>query len=323
MNPDTQTKSISINLGVSACLLGECVRYDGGHKHNRYITDTLSKVFHLVAVCPEVESGMSTPREAMRLEGDPSAPRLVTHQTKIDKTEQMLEYCGRKVKSLEKEGLSGFIFKEKSPSSGLYQVKVYGVSGVPIQNGRGLFAAAVARHFPWLPLEEADRLNDPAIRENFIERIFSYHRWQDFLMTEPRLGDLINFHTRHKLLIMAHSPELYKEMGGVVAGRKLLTHMQLLDRYQELFMKALTEIASIGRNINVLQHIMGYFKNELTSWEKTELLAAMERYHAHQVPLLVPLTLLKHYVGKYDQQYLQEQIYLTPHPTELMLQNHA
>jgi len=173
-----------IKVGVSACLLGERVRYDGDHKHDRYITETLGKLFTFVAVCPEVESGMSTPREAMRLEGDPAAPRLMTHRTRIDKTEQMLAYCKKKVRMLEKEGVYGFIFKENSPSSGLYQVKVYNeMTGIFTKSGSGLFASAVARYFPQLPLEEDGRLNDPAIREDFIERVFSYRHWKDSLVS--------------------------------------------------------------------------------------------------------------------------------------------
>ena len=170
-----------ITIGVSSCLLGEHVRYDGGHKHDRYISDTLGRIFSFLPVCPEVGCGMSTPREAMRLEGDPANPRLMTRQSRIDMTGQMLAFCADKVLELESAGLCGFIFKKDSPSSGLYRVKVYGPTGIPAGSGSGLFAAAVARHFPLMPLEEEGRLNDPAIRENFIERVFSYRRWKDFL----------------------------------------------------------------------------------------------------------------------------------------------
>ena len=195
-----------IKLGVSACLLGEHVRYDGGHKHDRYITDTLGPYFSFVPVCPEVGCGMPTPREAMRLEGDPEHPRLVNVRSRIDRTEQMLEYCKTRVKELECEDLCGFIFKKDSPSSGLFRVKVYN-NGVSVKNGRGLFAAAVAQHFQLLPMEDEGRLNDPSIRENFIARVFSYRRWKDFLATGPTPGELAEFHTAHKLLMMAHSPQ--------------------------------------------------------------------------------------------------------------------
>jgi len=313
----------TITIGVSSCLLGEHVRYDGGHKHDRYITDTLGRFFNFLPVCPEVGCGMSTPREAMRLEGDPANPRLMTRQSRIDKTDQMLAFCNSKTRELEGEDLCGFIFKKDSPSSGLFRVKVYNQTGMPSKTGSGLFAAAVARHFPLLPLEEDGRLNDPCIRENFIERVFSYRRWKDFLSDKPDLGGLVEFHSRHKLLMMAHSPQIYREIGVLVAHGKTLELSELLGRYEELFMKGLALHATAKKNTNVLMHIMGYFKKELTHPEKEELLEIINQYHDNLVPLLVPLTLLKHYVAKYDQTYLRQQIYLAPHPAELMLRNHV
>jgi len=260
----------------------------------------------------------------MRLEGDPAHPRLVTGKNHVDHTERMLAFCTGKVEELAREDLCGFIFKKDSPSSGLFRVKVYPVGGgVASKNGSGLFAAAVARRFPLLPLEEEGRLNDPSLRENFIERVFSYRRWKDFLGGEPTLGTLVTFHARHKLLMMAHSPRHYREMGALVAQGKSLTLPELLLRYEELLLTGLTFLATAKKNTNVLQHIMGYFKKELTPWEKTELLQVIGRYHDQQLPLVVPLTLLQHYVGKYQQPYLREQIYLAPHPAELMLRNHV
>jgi len=311
-----------LKIGVSACLLGEKVRYDGGHKHDRYITDTLGKFFTFVPVCPEVECGMPIPREALRLEGDPAAPRLMTRQSRVDKTGQMLEFCEWKVRELEGEELCGFIFKKDSPSSGLYRVKVYN-NGMAARTGSGLFAAAVARHFPLLPLEEEGRLNDPCIRENFIERVFCCRRWKDFLATSTDLGDLVTFHTRHKLLYMAHSPKVYREMGTLVAGGKTMETRELFRRYEEMMMAGLAQHATVSKNTNVLQHIMGYFKKDLSAGEKAELLEVIGRYHGHLVPLIVPLTLLKHYVAKYDKTYLKDQFYLEPHPAELMLRNHV
>ncbi|MCM0084317.1 DUF523 and DUF1722 domain-containing protein [Geomonas sp. Red32] len=317
--------SASIKIGVSSCLLGEKVRYDGGHKLDHYVTDTLGRFFTFVPVCPEVECGMPVPRESMRLEenpADPGHPRLVTNKTRIDKTAQMLSFCEKKVRELEGEDLCGFIFKKNSPSSGLHRVKVYR-EGMPSLAGRGLFAAAVAGHFPLLPVEEEGRLNDPELRENFIERVFAYRRWKDLLAANPDLGSLVEFHTRHKLLIMAHSVTLYREIGALVAHGREVSLSELLDRYQELFMKALELQATVKKNTNVLQHIMGYFKRELTPAEKEELLGVIEQYRQRLVPLVVPVTLLKHYVMKYRQEYLQNQWYLSPHPTELMLRNHA
>jgi uncharacterized protein YbgA (DUF1722 family)/uncharacterized protein YbbK (DUF523 family) len=312
-----------IRVGVSSCLLGEHVRYDGGHKHDHYITDTLGRFFGFLPVCPEVGCGLPVPREAMRLEGDPDHPRLMTRQSRIDKTDQMLAFCSGKVRELESADLCGFIFKKDSPSSGLFRVKVYGTSGMPVKNGSGLFAAAVARHFPLLPMEEEGRLNDPYIRENFIERVFCCRRWKDFLRGAPSLGDLVEFHTRHKLLVMSHSTQIYREMGGLVAHGREMSREELFRRYEELLMKGLTLHATAKKNTNVMMHIMGYFKKELSHDEKSELLETIGHYHGQLVPLLVPLTLLKHYVRKYDQAYLKQQVYLAPHPAELMLRNHV
>ncbi|MDD2735805.1 MAG: DUF523 and DUF1722 domain-containing protein [Desulfuromonadaceae bacterium] len=314
--------SAAIRIGVSACLLGEHVRYDSGHKHDRYITDTLGRYFTFVPVCPEVGCGLPTPREAMRLEGNPVAPRLMTRQTRVDKTEQMVAYCATKIGELEHEDLCGFIFKKDSPSSGLFRVKVYN-NGQAQKVGSGLFAAAMARHFPMLPMEEEGRLNDAAIRENFIERIFCYRRWKDFMAGTPTVGRLIEFHTGNKLLMMAHTPQIYREMGVLVAHGAEFELADLLQRYEELFMKGLALHATVKKNTNALQHIMGYFKQQLSADEKGELLEVIGQYHAGLLPLIVPMTLLKHYINKYDQQYLMGQVYLAPHPAELMLRNHV
>lgn len=311
-----------IAVGVSSCLLGEPVRYDGGHKHDHYVTDTLGRFFRFVPVCPEVGCGLPVPREAMRLEGDPATPRLVTNRTGVDLTERMLEYCRITVRDLEKEDLCGFIFKKNSPSSGLFRVKVY-QGGMPAKSGRGLFAAAIVGHFPLLPVEEEGRLYDMGIRENFIERVFAYREWKDFLLGNRGLGELVEFHSRCKLQIMAHSPEIYRELGRLVAEGKALERTILLDRYQELLMRALALQATVKKNSNVLFHIMGYFKQRLMPDEKVELLEVLDSYHGGLVPLVVPITLLKHYVRKFNQEYLSKQTYLSPHPMELMLRNHV
>ncbi|MDD2897667.1 MAG: DUF523 and DUF1722 domain-containing protein [Desulfuromonadaceae bacterium] len=311
-----------IKIGVSACLLGEHVRYDGGHTHDHFITNTLGAYFTLLPVCPEVGCGLPVPREAMRLEGDPAAPRLMTRHTRVDKTEQMLEYCSVKIKELEREELCGFIFKKNSPSSGLYRVKVY-TNGKMKKAGSGLFAAAVARRFPMMPMEEEGRLNDASNRENFIERIFCYRHWKDFLAERPTVGRLVEFHSGQKLLMMAHSPQVYRQMGVLVAHGGGIPQHELMQNYEELFMKGLAFHATVKKNTNVLQHIMGYFKKQLTNDEKAELLDIISRYRGGFLPLVVPLTLLRHYTNRYDQQYLKGQMYLAPHPAQLMLCNHV
>ncbi len=279
-------------------------------------------------VCPEVECGLSVPREAMRLVGDPAAPRLVTNKTGIDHTRRMLDYAEVRVEALARDELRGFIFKKDSPSSGLHRVKVYGENGIPGKSGRGLFAAAVVDRFPLLPVEEEGRLNDPELRENFIERVFAYNRLKAFLSDYAGgkaggLGALVEFHTIHKLQLMAHSVPLYRELGALVAHAKGRDTAELAERYEELFMKALSMLATVKKNCNVLDHSMGYFKKDLSADEKAELLEIIDRYRKGFVPLIVPITIIRHYVRKYGEAYLEGQIYFAPHPAELMLRNHV
>lgn len=312
----------TIKLGVSTCLLGENVRYDGGHQLDRFITDTLGRYVTFVPVCPEVECGMSIPREALRLVGEVDHPRLITRQTGVDYTDQMVEWGRKRVRDLEKEDLCGFIFKSKSPSSGMERVKVFSESGMPVKQGVGIFARIFMDHFPLLPVEEDGRLHDPKLRETFIETIFVYKRLRELLSQEPSRGALVDFHTRHKLLILSHSPDHYQRMGRLVAQAPEPLD-QLYQDYRELLVEALREKTTRKKNINVLQHMMGYFKNDLTADEKQEILEILDHYRNDSVPLIVPITLMNHYVRKYDQAYLKEQYYLHPHPIELKLRNHA
>ncbi len=312
-----------IRLGISSCLLGESVRYDGGHKLDRYLTDLLGRFVEYVPVCPEVEIGLPVPRESMHLEGDTAAPRLVTSKTHQDLTDRMTGWAKKRVRELEKEGLCGFIFKSNSPSSGMQRIRVYDKNGVPRKIGTGLFARAFMEHFPLLPVEDEGRLNDLSIRENFIERIFVHSRWQDMARQGLTLGGLVDFHTRHKLLIMAHSPRHYTRMGKLVAGGKSIEESVLFEQYQTSLAEALRLKATPGKNANVLQHLAGYFKKDLSSDEKQELADLIKDYHDGHVPLIVPITLVNHYVRKYGQHYLEMQYYLNPHPLELKLRNHA
>jgi uncharacterized protein YbgA (DUF1722 family)/uncharacterized protein YbbK (DUF523 family) len=312
-----------IRLGVSSCLLGEQVRFDGGHKLNRFLTDVLGAYVEFVPVCPEVECGLPVPRESMRLTGDPADPRLVTSRTGVDHTGRMKRWARGRVKHLEQEGLCGFVFKSRSPSSGMERVKVYDHNMVPHKSGVGLFARAFMDRFPLLPVEEEGRLNDIRLRENFIERLFVYQRWQQTLRRGRKRGPLVDFHTRHKLLILSHSPRHYRELGRLVGQARELPLRELYDRYLALLMPALKLLATPAKNTNVLQHLMGYFKKQLTGDEKQELLQLIERYRQGLVPLVVPLTLINHYVRKHGQPYLEQQVYLNPHPHELRLRNHA
>jgi len=312
-----------MRIGISTCLLGEKVRYDGGHKLDRYLTETLGRFFEYVPVCPEVECGFPTPRESFRLVGDPESPRLVTTRTKEDVTDRMLKWAGKRVRELEKEHLCGFIFKSKSPSSGMMRVRVYDKKGMPSKTGVGIFAGAFMEHFPLLPTEEEGRLHDPGLRENFIERVFSLKRWRDAMSERRSLGRLVQFHADNKLLLMAHSEQLMRTMGKLVAGGKRVPVGELYDRYQSLFLEALGLRSTVRKNCNVLQHLMGYFKTSLSSDEKQELLEVIDRYRHGYVPLIVPVTLVNHYVRKYEQPYLLTQTYLQPHPVELALRNHV
>ena len=313
----------SIRLGISTCLLGENVRFDGGHKHDRFLTDTLGQYAEYVPVCPEVECGLGVPREAMRLVGDPASPRLVTTHTGRDMTDRMLAWAHARVVELERENLYGFIFKRGSPSSGMERVRVYNDQGMPSLQGVGLFARTFMEHFPLLPVEEDGRLNDPLLRENFIERIFALKRWREVAAERRSRSDLIDFHTRQKLLILSHSPKHYQAMGQLVAGQKGLPVNDLFGKYQALLMEALKLKATARKHANVLMHMVGYFKKELAPDEKKELLDLIETYRKGYVPLVVPITLMNHYVRKYDEAYLKTQTYLSPHPVELQLRNHA
>lgn len=312
-----------IKIGISRCLLGENVRYDGGHKLDHYFAYTLGKYVEWVAVCPEVEYGLPVPREAMRLAGAPESPRLVTVRTKVDHTEGMQKWVQKKLKELEKENLCGFIFKSKSPSSGIRGVKVYQESGVPLKSGAGIFGGAFVRHFPVIPAEDDGRLHDPQLRENFIERVFVFRRWLDFIANDKSLKGLVAFHTDHKLLLMAHSPEHYRKMGKLVAEAKQHGREELLQTYIVQIMEGLRLLATAKKNTNVLMHIMGYFRNSLAGDEKRELIGIIDNYHRGLIPLMVPVTLLNHYVKKFDEPYLKRQYYLNPHPLELMLRNHV
>ena len=312
-----------IRLGISSCLLGEKVRYDGGHKLDHYLTETLGKYVEWVPVCPEVGMGLPVPREAMRLVGDPLSPRLVAIKSGTDYTERMVRWTEVQIKELSRMDLQGFIFKSRSPSSGLTGVKVYGGSGVPSRIGTGIFAREFTKRFPLLPVEDEGRLHDPSIRENFIGRIFVFRRWNDSIHKGSSMKDLLSFHTDHKLIIMSHSPRHYALLGRLVATGKQVIFSRLSNEYISTLMEGLTLIATTRKNTNVLHHILGYFKKSLSADEKKEMLGLIEAYHEGLIPLIVPVTLLNHYVRKYDEPYLGRQYYLNPHPLELMLRNHV
>lgn len=312
-----------IRLGISACLLGEKVRFDGGHKRDPFLVESLGQFVDWVPVCPEVESGLDAPREAMRLVQVEGKIRLLTTRTTEDQTDRMVNYARRRIEELGGEELAGFVLKKDSPSCGVQRVKVYGSGGAPGRTGRGLFAEALATRFPLLPMEEEGRLNDPRLRDNFVERIFAYRRLTALFAARWSMGDVVRFHTAHKLTLMAHMPEAYRRLGRLVASGKSIARRQFQQRYSLEFMTALAVIATPRRQANVLQHMLGYFKLTLDSDSRAELLALIEDYAGGRVPLVVPLTLFGHHIRRCGVPYLEDQVYLRPHPVELMLRNHV
>lgn len=314
-----------VRLGISTCLLGERVRYDGGHKLDPFLRDTLGRFVEFIPVCPEMECGLPVPREAMHLVGDSTDQRLVTIRTGHDITPRMVRWGQGRLGELERLGLDGYIFKSKSPSSGMERIRVYyDTAGHPIRSdGVGIWAHMVMERFPLMPAEDEGRLHDPGLREHFIERVFVHRRWRHLLEAGVTRGGLVEFHTRHKLLVMAHSPQLARELGRIVAGPEGISAITASVQYIEALTRTLQLKATVKKHVNVLQHIMGYFKHVLTTDEKREFLDIIEAYHHALVPLIVPVTIANHYVRKYCEPYLARQYYLNPHPLELRLRNHV
>ena len=309
---------LPLRLGISRCLLGEPVRYDGGHKRNQFLVDVLGQHVEWVPVCPEVEAGFGTPREAMRLVDDVAEPRLLTVRSHHDYTGRMRRYAKTRVREFQAWNLSGYVFKKDSPSCGTRRVRVYARDGQLLGTGKGLFAEAFQRAFPLTPIEEEGRLRDQGLRENFIERVFGYHRWQ-VLNARLTKGRLVAFHTVHKYLLLAHSQRHYRELGRLVANSKQYPVRELARTYGHLFMEALAAKTTIRKHVNVLQHLAGHFKNALSAKARTELHGVLSDYHNGFVPLSVPVALIGHYVRILDVPYLRDQVYLAPHPKELTL----
>ncbi|MEQ8785469.1 MAG: DUF523 and DUF1722 domain-containing protein [Pirellulaceae bacterium] len=310
-------------IGISSCLLGEAVRYDGGHKRDRYLTDTLANYFEWAPVCPEVELGLGTPRETIRLVQIGDEVRLRTTKTDIDLTDRMRRFAERRAGQLVKEDLSGYILKKDSPSCGMERVKIVQEKGPSRRQGRGLFAEALREAMPLLPVEEEGRLCDPRLRENWVERVFAYDALKRLFAARWTMGQVVDFHTRYKFALLAHSEADYRELGRLVAAGKSLPRGELRERYARQFMAAMEKIATTRKNSNVLQHILGFFKKDLDAVSRQEILAHIDDYRRGLVPLVVPLTLLRHYVRLLNVDYLADQVYLNPHPKELALRNHV
>lgn len=319
-NIKNSPESPVIRLGISACLLGEKVRFDASHKLDTYIRDTLGQYFDFVPVCPEVAIGLGVPRPTLRLVGDPARPRAVGVLDPSRDVTAPLEHYGQRM-ARELPPLAGYLLKSKSPSCGMERVKVYQDKGVP-KLGRGLYARELMTGRPLLPVEEEGRLGDPVLRENFIERVFAYHRWQQLEAQGITPARLVDFHARHKLILMSHGAEHYRALGRLVAQAGSAEINTLAHDYIHGFMAALAHPATRKRHTNVLQHLMGYLKKQLDSEDKAELLEIIDAYRLGAVPLIVPITLLNHHFRRHPNEYVTQQIYLAPHPRELMLRNH-
>jgi len=306
-------------VGISSCLLGENVRWDGGHKRDVWLKDALGPHVEWVPVCPELEIGMGVPREAVHLAGAPANPRLVGVDSGDDWTARMEFYSSKRVRQLGAMDLSGYVLKKNSPSCGMERVKVWRPSGQPTRDGVGAFAAVLMERLPLLPVEEEGRLEDAPLREHFVERVFAHRRWRDLAAAPFRARDLVDFHARHKLQLLAHSPDHYRRLGPLVARAKAAVR----DDYGRLFMEGLSQKATRGRHVNVLQHMAGYFKEGLTSEERRGIEEAIADYRAREVALEVPVRLIRQGARRLKVAYLLQQTYFDPVPAGLKLRNHV
>ena len=307
-----------IRLGISSCLLGQKVRYDGNYKHDSFLTGTFGQFFEWVPVCPEVAIGLGVPRPPIRLAGSPAAPRAVgVKNPDIDVTDSLAAYGRKQARVLD--GISGYIFKSKSPSCGMERVKVYQAMGASAANGRGIYADAFLSAQPWLPAEEEGRLGNPRLRENFIERVFVYRRWQELVARGLSASRLVEFHAHHKLALMAHDVEAYRALSRLVAqaGRRNLKEFGHV--YIRRLMDALQRPATPARHANVMMHLMGYLKKQLDAEDMSELIEMIHAYRRGETPFAAPLTLLRHYFRRFPDPTFMRQTYLHPDPRELLL----
>jgi len=308
-------------IGISSCLLGEPVRYDGGHKRDEFLVNLFGRYVEWVPVCPEMEMGLGVPRPNLRLIDQDGEIRMIAPTTGTDHTAGMNVFLRQRIRQLEGEQLAGFVFKRSSPSCGLERVRVY-KNGIPAGRGQGLFAAAITAQFPTLPVEEEGRLNDPRLRENFVSRVFAYQRWTDTHKQRFTRRTLMEFHAAHKYLLMAHNQQGMRRIGGLLArAQEFATTSELAAAYWNGFSDVMQRTPSRKNHTNALQHIAGYFSDRLDIGDRQELTSAIQSYRLENVPLIVPITLLRHYVRKLGEPYLENQVYLNPHPDELMLLN--
>lgn len=315
------TDTVRVRIGISACLLGAPVRFDAGHKRDRFLTDVLSPFVDWVPVCPEAESGLGTPRESMRLVRVDGSLRLLTGRTGVDHTDRLVGQAEHTIDRLADQ-VGGFVLKKDSPSCGLERVRVYSGTSTVERTGQGLFAARLVERVPALPVEEEGRLHDPLLREHFIERVFAYTRLRRLFSGAWTADDLVRFHTAHKLTLMAHSPHQTRELGRLVATAGAVhSRVEFAQTYTKGFMRVLAHPVTRGRHTNVLQHATGYFREHLDSAARADLQGTIQTYQRGLVPLIVPVTLLQHHVRNRHIDYLARQQYFEPYPAELGLRN--
>jgi len=310
-----------MRIGVSSCLLGQEVRYDGGHKRDGFIAATLSTFVDYVPVCPEVAIGLGIPRPTIRLVGDPQRPSAVgSDDASRDVTARLETFARQQIPALA--GICGYILKKDSPSCGMERVKVYSPKGGAAERkGIGIYARVFMERMPLIPVEEEGRLNDPVLRENFISRVFVYDRWQRMAAEGLTSAGLIAFHSNHKYLVMAHSQAAYRRLGQMLADLKGADLSAIGEMYIAELMDALKRRANRKRHCNVLQHMMGYLKRNIDGGDKAELAANIESYRRGEVPLVVPVTLFLHYFRRNPDPYMERQVYLHPYPDTLGLRN--
>ena len=309
-----------IKIGISSCLLGENVRYDSGHKHDRYITDTLGNFFDWIPTCPEVAIGLGVPRPSIRLQFVGKETKLIEPRSENDLTEKMKAFSKRRVKSLAKEGLCGYILKSKSPSCGMARLKIYrGYAERPATNGVGVFAEELLSTNLNLPIEEEGRLMDPVLRENWIRRVFAFYNFKKMVAFRPSIGKLVKFHSAYKFVVLSHCPKSYKELGQIVANAKSIGINESTIRYEKIFMTALKKKATRAKNVNVMEHLLGFFKKELDSHIRQEILQTIKDFRDGYTTIIVPITIIRHYANILEIDYLMNQAYLNPHPKQLAL----
>jgi uncharacterized protein YbgA (DUF1722 family)/uncharacterized protein YbbK (DUF523 family) len=307
-------------IGVSRCLLGDEVRYDGGHKRNRYMTDVLGDYFSWQPVCPEVEAGLGTPRPAIRLVQTEVGLRVLGKDD-LDVTDNLDVVADTRIPALRTAKIRGFIFKKDSPSCGMERVRLYSNGGVS-RGGVGVFAARIAEEWPNLPTEEEGRLNDKRLRENFIERVFTYDRWRRFVEDRPSTSGLMTFHAQHKYLLLAHNQAECRRLGKFIAQAHNHDLKETLETYESRMMQLMRKLTTVKKQINTLQHLLGFVKNDLSRQDKADFLSVLEQYRNGIVPLITPLILLRFHLNKGNSEWAKAQIYLTPYPEQLALRSH-